>query len=286
MEPGRRPTATYSVATSGYLRATGLPLVAGRLLQRRGRSGGPRRGGGQRRPGAATLGQDALGRRLRLAGGAWLQVVGVVKETQDNSNVLGIGVEARAELYVPYRQDPWDSGLARGAHGSDPKAFAGPLREDIRALDPSLPLHSVFTLDEVRSRAVWVARMWGRMLAGVAAFALLLAALGVYGVVSYAVSQRTHELGIRMAVGAARGDVLRLVLGQGLRLALWSVGAGLLGAVALSSALAGLLYGVGPLDPPTLIGAAALLTLIALAASYGPARRATRLDPLTALRSD
>ena len=218
--------------------------------------------------------------------GRGLQVVGVVKQTKDNSNLLGIDSRPEHELYVPYRRDPWDRVSVVVRTRSDPKAFAGLLRDTVRALDPGLPLHSVFTLDEVRLRSVWLAQMWGRMLGGMAAVALLLAGLGVYGVVSYAVSQRTHELGIRMAVGASRGDVLRLVLGQGLRLALWSVGAGLLGAVALSSALAGLLYGVGPLDPPTLIGAAALLTLIALAASYGPARRATRLDPLTALRSD
>jgi putative ABC transport system permease protein len=169
---------------------------------------------------------------------------------------------------------------------ANPSGLARVFREELRALDPSLPLHSVFTLDEVRSRAVWVPRLWSRMLAGVAAFAVLLAALGVYGVVSYAVSQRTHELGVRIAVGAARLDVMRLVLGQGLRLALVAAAAGLLGSIALSGVLSGLLYGVDPLDPATLLGCAGLLTLVAVAASGGPAWRATRVDPLAALRSE
>jgi putative ABC transport system permease protein len=124
------------------------------------------------------------------------------------------------------------------------------------------------------------------MLGVIAAFALFLAALGVYGVVSYAVSQRTHELGVRMAVGAARGDVVRLILGQGLRLALQAAAIGLVGALATSRVLAGLLFGVDPLDPATLVAAAALLALVALLASYLPARRATRVDPLVALRSE
>ena len=286
VERERLPTAAYSVVTAGYLRATGLPLVEGRLFngteEAEGRDVVVVSDGLARR----LWGGDALGRRLRLEGGSWLQVVGVVKQTRDNSNVLGVGTRPEDELYVPYRRDAWDRVSVVVRTRSAPAAFAPLLRDTVRALDPGLPLHSVFTLDEVRLRSVWLAQMWGRMLGAMAAFALLLAGLGVYGVVSYAVSQRTHELGIRMAVGAGRGDVFRLVLGQGLRLASWAVAAGLLGAIALSGALAGLLYGVDPLDPPTLGGAAVTLTLIALVASYGPARRATRVDPLVALRSD
>lgn len=195
----------------------------------------------------------------------------MVKEAQESNDILWIEDKPQGQLYVPYRRDPWGRVSVVVRTRSDPAALSGLLRGAVRALDPGLPLHSVFTLEEVRARSVWLAQIWGRTLAMVAAFALLLAGLGVYGVVSYAVSQRTHELGVRMAVGARGGDVLRLVLAQGLRLALWAVGAGLLGAFALSGALSGLLYGVDPLDLPTLAGGAGL----------SPRRRARAGTPRT-----
>jgi putative ABC transport system permease protein len=286
VEPDRRPTATYATASAGYLRSLALPLVEGRLFS------GEEEADGRKvvvvSDGLAGRLWDgsAIGRRLRFPNGDWLEVVGVVKETRDAGDVIGVGTRPAGQVYVPYRQDPWTAVSLVVRTGADPSSLAGALREDLRALDPTLPLHSVFTLDEVRSRAIWVPRLWSRMLAAVAAFALLLAGLGVYGVVSYAVSQRTHELGVRIAIGASRGNVLSLVLGHGLRLALGAATAGLVGAVALSGALSGLLYGVDPLDPVILFGSASLLTLVALAASYGPAWRATRLDPLAALRSE
>jgi putative ABC transport system permease protein len=286
VDPERRPAAIYATTTGGYLRALDLPLVEGRLFASEEEADG-------RRVALVSDGlarrlweEGALGRRFRFPGGPWLEVVGVVKETRDAGDVLGIGARPAGQVYVPYRLDPWKAvSLAARAEG-DPSGLARAFREELRALDPSLPLHSVFTLDEVRSRAVWVPRLWSRMLAAVAVFALLLAALGVYGVVSYAVSQRTHELGVRVAVGAARADVMRLVLGQGLRLALVAVAAGFVGSVALSGILSGLLYGVDPLDPSALLGSAGLLTLVAGAATFGPAWRAPRVDPLTALRSE
>lgn len=286
VDPERRPTATYATATDGYLRALALPLVEGRLFSGEEEAEGRRVVVVSDGLAGRLWAGSAIGQRLRFPNGEWLQVVGVVKETRDAGDVLGVGARPAGQVYVPYRQDPWTAVSLVVRTGADPSSLAGALREDLRALDPTLPLHSVFTLDEVRSRAIWVPRLWSRMLAAVAAFALLLAALGVYGVVSYAVSQRTHELGVRIAIGAARGDVLRLVLGQGLRLALGAAAAGLVGAVALSGALSGLLYGVDPLDPVILLGSAGLLTLVALVASYGPAWRATRLDPLAALRSE
>jgi putative ABC transport system permease protein len=200
--------------------------------------------------------------------------------------MLWIADSSAGQVYVPYRRDPLARATLVARTRSLPEAQAAALRETLRGLDPSLPLHSVFTLQEVQARSMWLSALWGRMLAAVALFGLVLAALGVYGVVSYAVSQRTHEMGVRMALGAKPGDVLRLVLGQGVRLALFAVPAGLLGAFALSGALSGLLHGVEATDPPTLLGAAFLLTLVALLASYAPARRATRVDPLVALRTE
>jgi len=285
-EVDQRPMASYSPATAGYIRALGLPLIAGRLFSAEEEAEGR---------GVVVVSDtlahrlwegDAVGRRLRLPEGAWLEVVGVVKETQDAGDVLGVGARPAGQVYVPYRQDPWTSVSLAIRTGSDPSGLAAELREDVRALDRALPIQSVFTLDQVRARAVWVPRLWSRMLAAVAVFALVLAALGVYGVVAHTVSQRTHELGVRIAIGAARNDVLRLVLGQGLRLALGAVAGGLVGAIALSGALKGLLYGVDALDPAMLLGSAALLILVALGASYGPAWRATRVDPLDALRRE
>jgi putative ABC transport system permease protein len=286
VESDRRPMATYATATSGYLRSLALPVVAGRLWSAEEEAEGRRVVLVSDGLAGRLWSGDAIGRRLRFPNGEWLEVVGVVKETRDAGDVLGVGARPAGQVYVPYRQDPWTAVSLVVRTAADPKGLAAAMREEVRALDPTLPLHSVLTLDEVRSRAIWVPRLWGRMLAAVAAFALLLAALGVYGVVSYAVSQRTHELGVRAAIGAARGDVLRLVLGQGLRLALGAAAAGLLGAVALSGALSGLLYGVDALDPVILLGSASLLTLVAVVASFGPAWRATRLDPLAALRSE
>ena len=136
---------------------------------------------------------------------------------------------------------------------SDPAGLAGALRETVRGLDPGLPVDAVSTLDEVRARASWVARLWGRMLSQVAVLALVLATLGVYGIVSHMVSQRTNEIGIRMALGATRGDVVRLVVRQGARLALQAVAVGLLAALLLTGALSRLLYGVDARDPATLL---------------------------------
>ncbi len=156
----------------------------------------------------------------------------------------------------------------------------------MRSLDPSLPLQAVYTLDEMRVRSAWVAQMWGRMMSQLAGLALTLAVLGVYGVVSYSVSQRTHEIGIRMALGADRGRVVRLVLGDGLRLALKAAALGLVGALVLMRSLSRLLYGVGALDPATFLACSAALVSVAVLASGAPAWRATRVDPIVSLRSE
>jgi len=168
---------------------------------------------------------------------------------------------------------------------SDPQHFADALRAGVRSLDPALPVQSVFTLDEARRRSAWVAQMWGQMLSEVAALAVILAVLGVYGVVSYSISQRTHEIGIRMALGADRARVMRLVLGDGLRLALRAAALGLAGGLVLMRALSRLLYGVGALDPATFLACSAALVSVALLASGAPALRATRVDPVVALHS-
>jgi predicted permease len=286
-EPERAPRAVYFAGTAGHLPAVGIPLRQGRLFTPEEEVEG--------RDVAVvseTLAQrfwkadDPLGKRLRLQGGPWLRVVGVAGEVRDAGDMTLIDAKPPGQIYVPYRRHaPPVVSLAVRTR-SDPALFAENLRGVVRSLDPALPVQSVFTLDEVRLRSAWVARMWGQMLSQVAALALILAALGVYGVVSYSVSQRTHEIGIRMAVGADRGRVLRLVLGDGMRLGLRAVAVGTLGALLVTRSLARLLHGVSALDPLTFVACAAALLLAALVASYAPAWRGTRVDPMVALRAE
>ena len=286
-ERGHEPAAVYYTATSSFMRAMGIRLRAGRLFDEAEEAEG-RDVAVISDDLAARLwgGSDPVGRRIRVDGGAWLRVVGTTAETREGGDMLLDDAKPAGQIYVPYRRDcPRTVSLLLHAR-SDPARLSGALREAVRALDPGLPVDSVSTLDQVRARASWVARLWGRMLGQVAVLALVLAALGVYGVVSHMVSQRTHAIGIRMALGAARGDVVRLVVRQGVGLALQAVALGLLAALLLTGALARLLYGVDARDPATLVGCAVLLTLTALLASSAPAWRATRVDPVTALRSE
>jgi putative ABC transport system permease protein len=288
IEPGKpAPRAVYFAVSPGYPAAAGLRLRAGRFLEAEDDE--------QRREVAlvsASLARrgwgdaDPLGRRVRLDDGPWLRVVGVVENVRDAGDAILVGGKPGDQVYVPLRADTPANLVLAVRTRSEPGGFAAALRSSVRSLDPALPLHSVHTLAEVRARSAWVAQMWGGLLSQVAGLALLLAVLGVYGVVSYSVSQRTHEIGIRMAVGAGRGRVVGMVLGDGLRLALWAAGLGLLAAAVFTRSMARLLYGVGALDPPTLLGCASALVLVALAASAAPAWRGTRVDPVVALRSE
>jgi len=230
-------------------------------------------------------GQDPLGRRLRLGEGDWLRVVGVAREVREPNSILGLDRKPPGQVYVPYLRRPFSTVMVV-VRGREPAALADALRREVRALDPLLPLYDVRTLVEARRRADWVARLWGQMLAWAAAVGALLACVGVYGVVARNVARRTQEIGVRMALGADRGAVLGLVLGQGLRLSLFGVGVGVLGALVLTRALAGLLYGVSAADPTTLLGSALVLGGVAVLATYFPARRATTVDPIAALRAE
>jgi putative ABC transport system permease protein len=160
------------------------------------------------------------------------------------------------------------------------------VREQIRQADASLPIFQVSTMEDLRQRSFWQFRLFGWMFSTFGAIALLLASIGVYGVLSYSVSQRTQEIGVRMALGAARSDVLRLVLGQGVRLAAIGIVLGLIGAFGATRFLKTILYNVTPTDPMSFAGVAGFLTLVAIVASYVPARRAMDVDPLVALRNE
>jgi predicted permease len=234
-----------------------------------------------------------VGGRIRLGGGAarpWVTVIGVVGDERHNS-VTGIVNE---KFFVPHVQ--WQVVAAGGdavrsvflvaRTAGDPLDVAGAIRGEIRQMDANVPVASVRSMNEVVATALATPRLTGFLLSAFAAIALALAAVGIYGVLAYVVSQRTQEIGIRLAIGADRSQVLGMVLRQGLWLAAIGVAAGLVGAYALTRLMAGLLYNVRPNDPLTYATVVIALLLIALAASFLPARRATRVSPVTALRAE
>ena len=287
VEPERAPSAAYYSVSAGYLEATGMRLRHGRLFSPEEEAEGRdvvvvsddlalRLGSGA----------DAIGRRLRIAGGPWLTVVGVVQETREGGDMLLVGSKPRGQIYVPYRRDPWSRVSLVVRARSDPSRLAAALRETVRGLDPGLPaqlrLHARRRpgAGELGGPDVGSdARPGGR------ARAAALRPRGLRGRLPHGLAAHPRD---RHPDGDGRdaGDVQRLVVREGLRLALQAAAVGVLGALVLTRALASLLYGIAPHDPPTLLAGAGLLTLAAAAASWAPARRASRVDPLVALRGE
>jgi putative ABC transport system permease protein len=167
---------------------------------------------------------------------------------------------------------------------SDPNLLVAAMREQVKSIDRDQPVYNIRTMDEIRSDSVSTERLNLALLSIFAGLALVLAIVGIYGVMSYSVTQRTHEIGIRMAIGAKPVDVFRMVIGQGMMLALIGVACGLLGAFGLTRLMASMLFGVEPTDPVTFASIAILLTAVALVACYLPSRRATKVDPMVSLR--
>jgi predicted permease len=276
-----------------YFETMRMPVLRGRGIERGDRLGAP---------GVAVVNRtlarqawpdgEAIGQRLLMGGGStdsvWRTVVGIVGDVRHR----GLDTEPRPEIYLPHAQFPAGTGpalrtmrLALRVAG-DPAAVAAPLRAALAELDPDIPLTEVQTMEE--ALGVWAAERRLTMLV-VAAFALLalaLGAVGVYGVMAHLVTQRTREIGIRIALGAVPREILRLVVSQGVRLALLGIAAGLLGAFGASRLLTRLLFQVAPTDMPTFVATALTLALVAVAASLIPAVRAVRTDPVDALRSD
>lgn len=197
----------------------------------------------------------------------------------------GLGEEPSPKTYIPYLQMTWSGmSLMVRTSSTDPASLAASLRREVQAVDKDQPVYNVKTLTQALSESLAPQRFSTLLLGIFAVIALLLAAVGIYGVMAYAVAQRTHEIGIRMALGAQQRDVLRLVVGQGLVLTLIGVACGLAAALVLTRLMTSLLYGVSATDPAIFIGIALLLTVVALLACYIPARRATKVDPMVALR--
>jgi predicted permease len=236
--------------------------------------------------------QEPLGKRVRLRLDArevlssgtppWTMIVGVIADARTES----LADAAIPQIYRSVYQHPTKS-LAIFLRGQlDPSAISAQMRRQVQSVDPELPVFQAETLDDVLSTSLSVRRFSMEMVAFFAATALLLAGLGIYGTISYVVHEQTREMAIRLALGAQRGTILKMVLRRGLRLAAAGAGVGVVGALIVSHLMAGLLYGVSPNDLTTFAGVTIVLTGVALAASYIPALRAMRLDPITTLHSE
>jgi putative ABC transport system permease protein len=292
--PGEDLVATYRVVFPGYFQTMRIPILRGRDVTD---------ADNLRSPGVIVIneylarrywpGEDAIGKRITFDDPAknpsWLTVVGVAKNTA-RSNWVSPPEE---EVFLPYLQNrayldtpsPPFAYLTLVVRASrDPAALAPDIREAIRSLDKNIPISEIQTMNQVVAEANGQSRFYMVLLGAFAVVALVLAGVGIYGVMSYSVSRRTHEIGIRMALGAQSRDVLKLVVFQGIFQALAGVAVGLAGALALSHLMAGLLYGTRPTDPVTFVAAVLVLGGVAVAASYIPARRASKVDPMVALR--
>jgi putative ABC transport system permease protein len=291
--PGRFAKGDWQVASDGAFEALGTRIIRGRVFTPADSTDGALVAVVNETlartywtdPNAVIGGHNRVGSQKN----PWATVVGIVADERHNG-VTGI---VKEKFYIPTSQ--WHvatgGGLARGAFivvrtAGDPMALAASVREAVRALDPNLPVANVRPMSEVVATALATSRLTGFLLATFAAIALILAAVGIYGVLSYLVARRTHEIGIRLAIGADRSQVVGLVLRQGLSLAAGGILVGVPAALALTRVMQSVLYQVRPSDPLTFIAVPAVLVIVALAAAGVPAFRATRVSPLIALRSE
>jgi putative ABC transport system permease protein len=285
-EDGNLPVAVYRVVSRDYFHALGIPLYKGRSFEERDKPDAPPAAVVNRKMAEAFWpGQDPLGRRIRTGRGPdalWLTVVGVVGDTRQTD----IHQPPKAELYRPHAQAESIPREVVVRVAGDPLMLAAAVRREVRALDANLPVSDVRAMEDVAGDAVALPRFQTLLLGIFAAAALGLALVGIYGVIAYSVAQRTREIGIRLALGASRADIVRAVLGPGLRLTVTGLAAGLLGALALTRAMAGLLFGVSATDGTVFVTVPVLVLAVALLAAYLPARRGSRLDPMRALRHE
>jgi len=281
---GQSYQADIRVSTPTYFQTMGIPLLKGRFFSEQDASSS----------GLVAVvndvvartvfpGQDPVGKYILDFGPGLdkVQIVGVV------GNVRHVGLETapRPEVYLPFGQGHWPSVfMVVRSKTTDPLTLASAAQNAVGSVSKDIPLANLRTMEDVIAGSVQSRRFVMSLLSIFAGLAMLLAAIGLYGVMSYAVSQRTHEIGIRMALGAQKGDVLKLVVAEGMGLAVLGAVLGAIVSIALTRLMSGLLYGVSPRDPFVYMVVVALLGGVALAANYIPARRATRVDPMEALR--
>jgi putative ABC transport system permease protein len=279
------PVVLYAPVVPGYFETMGIPLLAGRDFTSADAESA-RFVAIVNRSAARQLwpGKDPLGQRLRYESDTlrWRTVVGVVGDVRQAASDR----DRVAQIYLPHAQEPVQTlSLVIRTRGN-PAALATPVRRLIQSRDPDLPFYEARTMNESIRYAIWEPRLYAQLMGSFAFIALVIAVVGIYGVMAYNVAQRTQEIGIRMAMGAARGTVLRMVIGQGMRLTAIGLGIGLAVAFGVTRLLASQLFGVSASDPPTFLGVIVILAGSALLACWLPALRATRVDPMVALRTE
>jgi putative ABC transport system permease protein len=283
--PNEGPSANFRVASPNYFQTLGIPLVRGRAFNDRDQAKSPM---------VAIVDQkfvdrhfpdrDPIGQGIDIGNGSdgFYEIVGVVGSIRQ----ANLETTPAPTMYIPFSQDPFSAAWVVARTEGDPTGLSAAVRQTVRSIDPTLPAFAMTPLTTVVSDSVAERRFSMLLLGLFAGIALFLAAVGLYGVVAYAVSQRTQEIGLRMAIGAQRGDVLRLVVGGGMKLAVVGVAVGIACALALAQLVAAMLYEVTPFDPASYSATALVLLAVAALACYVPARRAMRVDPIVALRQE
>jgi putative ABC transport system permease protein len=281
------PVAAFILVSANYFEAMGMRLVKGRWFTDADTADTPR----------LTVinetlarrlwpGEDPIGKRLKQdwpeSRTPWREVIGVVADVKSE----GIDQETPMQVYLPLAQEPRGALYLVARTVGQPLALASTVEQAIQTIDKDLPVFGIQSMDQLLGNDIAQQRLMMTLLVGFAVLALLLAAVGIYGVIAYSVNQRTHEIGIRIALGARSGDVLRLVLGQGMRMALIGVALGLVASFALTRLMRTLLFGVETTDPMTFVALSLLLMVVALLACWIPARRAAKVDPMVALRDE
>jgi putative ABC transport system permease protein len=285
VKKGEEPNIFWTGVTAHWTKTVGMKLLQGRDLTE---------GEAADSSAVAIINQtfasrifpneSALGRRFRFANDTaapWITIIGIAGDI----SVGNINRKMQPQAYLPFRYlVPRNTGLTIRVASGNPAAIMSAVRREIRASDAKVPVFEVATMEDTRALGYWQYKLFGWMFSIFGAIALLLAAIGVYGVISYGVSQRTQEIGVRVALGAGRRDVLRLIIGQGVTLAGLGVGIGIVMALGVTRVVRSQLFNVSPSDPISFGLVAFFLTAIAIAASYVPARKATAVDPIIALK--
>jgi putative ABC transport system permease protein len=283
----RTPVAEFASVTPGHFHALEIPLLSGRnLTDADDDKGQPVAVVDEAFAHQYWPGDTPIGKRVRpgsfLSTSPWLNIIGIVGNVKSES----LETQVAPHIYLSDFQSPSYSSVVYARTAADPGKIGDAIRREVQSVDPDVPVFAVRSMEEVVARSMAERRFALEILGFFAFIALLLACIGIYGVMAYTFSQRTHEIGIRIALGAQRQHILRLALGEGMLLVAFGLAAGLFGALLLTQFLRSMLFAVKPTDPVTFIAIAALLAAVALLACYIPAHRATRVDPLVALREE